>query len=402
MVLDQRFAAFFSDRIKAGRALHGKEEASLFFLLFLNIKAGHLKASTGKRDFALTYFVFAREGRRWIMGVFLRTKKIVRKFLEPKISELQEDKEVRVFINYGKMKDRPDFVARQSLSYPLEDIYLVGVLRDQKLFHHLSNLRVKNYIFAITVAVVLMGLGTLGISYYLFREIQLAQMKSDFVSNVTHELKTPLTSIRMFVETILMGRVKDRQEELECLQIIEKETKRLTQLIEKILEFSSLENKIKQFQFTRCHLDQIIEESIQLFKKQIGNLPCHIEWNTIQKVQAVRGDRESLKEVLLNLFANAFKYCEEVPHIKVNLKESKKYVIVEVIDNGIGIPKKQWKRIFQKFYRVHNLLTSSKEGTGLGLAICKSIIQVHKGKILVQSKLGEGSKFSILLPKQKG
>lgn len=361
-------------------------------------RLGHLKASSPQRQGILFYYVLPHPEGSFILGAFIRGPYFLNTYVQSKIDTLGEDKEVQITVKETR-EAKDSLLVEQPLFYPFEQILLQASLRDRHLFRHLSSVRVKNYFFAIVMAIITIGVGAVGILVFVFRQMQTAQLKSDFVSNVTHELKTPLTSIRMFVETILMGRVKDRKEELECLTIISKETERLSRLIEKVLDFSPIENKIKGFHFKNSSFEKVLQESIDLFKQQMGESPCIFRLNTIQNLHTIRIDREAIKEVLLNLFSNAVKYCEKPPQITISLKESKKYIIIEVLDNGIGIPPKHIKKIFQKFYRINNYLTSSKEGTGLGLAICKSIIRAHRGKILAESK-GEGSKFIVFLPKK--
>ncbi|RME02841.1 MAG: sensor histidine kinase [Planctomycetota bacterium] len=340
------------------------------------------------------YFLLYFPQKKIVLGAFLKEKP----FLLSTLQQLQTQQESGVEILLRQQPLPPSLVSLP-LPPPLENHYLCA-LPNPTNSSSLADLQTKNYIFIVITAALTMLLGVLGIVFFAYRQIRNAQLKSDFVSNVTHELKTPLTSIRMFVETILMERVKDRQEEKECLEIINKETERLSRLIEKILDFSALENQIKRFHFVPCQIEELVQNSIEIFKKQIPPDSCSIQLHVLQNIQPIELDKESIHEVLLNLLSNAYKYSENQAKIDVFLKESKHYVIIEVVDNGIGILKKHLKKIFHKFYRIQNLFTTHKEGTGLGLAICRGIIQVHRGKITVESQPGKGSKFSIFLPKK--
>lgn len=231
------------------------------------------------------------------------------------------------------------------------------------------------------------------------RGIRLAQLQSDFVSTVSHELRTPLTSIAMFVEMLQMGRYDSDEEKKEYLAILQRETDRLKRLIERVLNFTKLEKGTKRFEFKLENLAEVVVEAIQIFREQNRGTNYELDLTVLQNLSPVLIDRDSMGEVILNLLSNALKYSPEVKKIRVNIRERRREILLEVEDQGIGISRRDRARIFQKFYRADNSLSREVEGTGIGLAICKSIAMAHRGDLTVASRPGKGSRFTLVLPK---
>lgn len=224
----------------------------------------------------------------------------------------------------------------------------------------------------------------------------LENMRSEFVANVSHELKTPLTSIKGFAETL--KDVEDENVRKKFLDIINIEAERLTRLINDILILSELENKEYALNFDRLNVLEILEE-IQYIMKPLAeskNIEIYFESNCYDVY--VYGDRDKFKQMLINLLDNAIKYTNEGGKVKIKLEKNNNQVVISVIDNGIGIPKEHLPRLFERFYRVDKARSRSLGGTGLGLAIVKHVVNLMKGKIDVESKVGEGTTFKITLP----
>jgi signal transduction histidine kinase len=254
------------------------------------------------------------------------------------------------------------------------------------------------YFWLIIVFLLVAGVGMVATFRYVAREIQTVSLKSDFVSNVTHELKTPLTSIRMFIETLQLGRVKDEAERRECLDIIASESERLSRLIDRVLDFSKMEHGNKVFTFENNDVEKIVRTTIDLFRSQMAEGGGVIRLFIAKSIPRVRCDRDAVREILLNLLSNAIKYSSGNRLVIVRVYATKKTAVIEVTDNGIGIPKTDLKKIFEKFYRVDEKLTRQVEGSGLGLTISQFIAQAHGGEIKVESERGRGSRFSLVLP----
>ncbi|MHC4828957.1 MAG: sensor histidine kinase [Planctomycetota bacterium] len=272
-------------------------------------------------------------------------------------------------------------------------------------------------VWAIALAALGLAIGAIVMTLAIRKEMLEAQLKSGFVTTVTHELKTPLTSIGMFAEMLLMGRVEDEAEEKECLEIIVKETGRLSRLIDRVLTFSKIEANKKRFELRLTDLRRLCEETIELFQRQMrgGNQEFTVELNLIHDLDEVLCDRPAIEEVLLNLLHNAYKYGGrglaasrtshdpegEPPPTRIQMAITKRrgWVEVSVRDWGIGVGRRDRRRIFGKFYRANDVLTRDVEGSGIGLTLARSIARAHRGDITVRSKLGHGSTFSLWLPR---
>jgi len=230
------------------------------------------------------------------------------------------------------------------------------------------------------------------------RESRVARLQTDFVNKVSHDLRTPLTSIRMFVETLQMGRLDDPERKAEALEIISEETSRLSALINRLLDWARMESGKKVYEFERQPVEPIIEAALAAFEPQLLNQPVEIVREVAPDLPPVMADREAITEALLNLLNNAHKYTGPVKRITVGAGRAGPTVLVTVSDNGPGIPEPDQKRIFDKFYRARDPLDRTIEGSGLGLAMVKHIVNAHGGRVAVASQVGHGATFTITLP----
>ncbi|HLS23255.1 MAG TPA: ATP-binding protein [Pseudogracilibacillus sp.] len=228
---------------------------------------------------------------------------------------------------------------------------------------------------------------------------QLEVMRKDFVANVSHELKTPITSIRGFAETLLDGAHKDEDAREHFLQIIFKESKRIQLLIDDLLILSKIEKDEPKLTIETFYVAQLMEELLPLFTQRAeqGAITLHM---SIDETAQLEADKDKVKQILLNVFMNAINYTPAGGKVYITVKENADDVLLEIEDTGIGIEKEALPRIFERFYRVDKDRSRETGGTGLGLAIVKHIVEAHRGKIDVKSEIGEGSIFSIYLPKQ--
>ncbi|PYX86283.1 MAG: sensor histidine kinase [Acidobacteria bacterium] len=231
------------------------------------------------------------------------------------------------------------------------------------------------------------------------KEMALARLKSDFVSNVSHELRTPLSLIRLYAETLELGRLTSPEKYHEYYQIIRKESERLTALINNILDFSRIEAGRKEYEFRETDLKELVCNTLETYRYQIEQHGFTFEEN-IEPVPPLSVDREAMARSLVNLVNNALKYSQDQKYIGVNLYRANGAVKLEVIDHGIGIPAQEQGKIFEKFYRVGDPLVHNTKGSGLGLSLVRHIVQAHGGEVAVDSVPGRGSKFTIVLPVQ--
>jgi two-component system phosphate regulon sensor histidine kinase PhoR len=258
----------------------------------------------------------------------------------------------------------------------------------------------RDYVFVglILALVTTTVAGTAATLAVLYREAEVARLQTDFVNKVSHDLRTPLTSIRMFVETLQLGRIQDPARQSEALEIIADETARLSGLINRLLDWARMESGRRSYQLRRQRVDAIVDAAIQAFEPQrlAGNVEVT---RTVEAgLPEIWGDAQALTEALLNLLNNAHKYTGPEKKIAVVARKQGGAVLLTVQDNGPGIARREQKRIFDKFYRGADPLSREIEGTGLGLAMVKHIVGGHAGKVSVESELGKGAAFTIALP----
>ena len=259
--------------------------------------------------------------------------------------------------------------------------------------------RERQLYLAIFVAIIaVMFTGTLFLVRTVAHETEISRMKSEFVSNVTHELKTPLSLIRMFGETLESGIVKDEDKRQEFYSIITKESERLTHLINNVLDFSRLDSGRKEYDFEESDLVALIRHSLEAYKFHIRDRGFKIESKMPAEPVMVPVDKDAISQAFLNLLSNAVKYAEERKYIGVEISRDMHSVRISVSDHGIGISKGELKKIFDKFYRVPRPQVEHTRGSCLGLPLTQHIIEAHGGSIEVESEPGKGSRFTLRLP----
>jgi two-component system phosphate regulon sensor histidine kinase PhoR len=228
--------------------------------------------------------------------------------------------------------------------------------------------------------------------------MDLVRMKSDFVSNVSHELRTPLALIRMFGETLEMGRVKNEEKKHEYYATIVAETERLTRLVNNILNFSRMEAGRKEYHFAPTELNDVVTDVLKTYGFHLQGEGFTPEVMLEEDLPPLRGDAESISEAVINLIDNAVKYSGESKYLRIatGMLDGSLFIVVE--DHGIGIAREHQEKIFETFYRVSTGLVHTVRGTGLGLTLVKHIMEAHGGKVTVESVPGKGSRFSLLFP----
>lgn len=293
----------------------------------------------------------------------------------------------------------PRELASHTLPSPLQDFRLVAVPEGDDPVAADSTRNRTVYAILLGVFYLTLAGGVVYTGRTLYREARLSRLKTDFVSLVSHELRTPLTSIRMFIDTLAMGRVKNHDDEQKILKMLSQETERLSALIESVLDWARIEGGRKQYDKKPTRAQEIVDAAVSAFKVQrlYENVPLSIAVKP--DLPAIDADLHALSGAVLNLLQNAYKYTGQDRKIMLEAGPDKRGVFITVADNGIGIARGDLKKIFDRFYRVDNLLTRQTEGSGLGLSIAQRIVHAHGGKITVSSEPGKGSTFTLHLPK---
>ena len=255
--------------------------------------------------------------------------------------------------------------------------------------------------FYFLALVLVLGITLFG-AYLLWRDVRrevgMADLRSQFVSSVSHELKTPLTAIRMFAETLRLGRSKDTATQMEYLDTIVNESERLTRLLNNVLDFSKIERGERIYHPAPASLAEIVRAAARAMEYPLKQRGFALEVEVDEGLPEVRVDRDAIEQAVLNLLSNAMKYSGESRTVGLSVRREGDRALIQVTDKGIGIESKDQARIFEKFYRVPTPENQSLPGTGLGLALVEHIAKAHGGSVRVESAPGEGSTFSILLP----
>ena len=263
--------------------------------------------------------------------------------------------------------------------------------------------RFLRYNYIVLGALSVLMVGGIWLTYRnVSREMNLARLKSDFVANVSHELRTPLALIRLYAETLELGRLTAKEKYQEYFRIIREESERLTALINNILDFSRIEAGRKEYEFKETNLADLVRSTLDSYRFQIEQNGFAFEENICSDIPPVTVDREAIARSLLNLVNNALKYSKDQKYIGVSLYQANSRVNLEVRDRGIGIPPNEQEKIFEKFYRCGDPLVHNIKGSGLGLSLVRHIARAHGGEVLVESSPEKGSKFTIALPLDPG
>ncbi|WPX07636.1 sensor histidine kinase [Anaerocellum danielii] len=226
---------------------------------------------------------------------------------------------------------------------------------------------------------------------------KLERIRSDFVANVSHELKTPLTSIKGFVETLKDGAIDDKDIAIKFLNIVEVEVERLVRLINDLLYLSEIENVAMPILEEKVVIEEVMTESIELLKIKAEKKNIQLDVK-VQEGLEMNIYRDWLKQIFINLIDNAIVYNKENGKVWVTVEKSDSIVVIKVKDTGIGIPEREIERVFERFYRVDKGRSRKLGGTGLGLSIVKHIVELYGGKVWVESQEGIGSEFTVTIP----
>jgi len=295
----------------------------------------------------------------------------------------------------------PSSITDEMVIWLLPD-YSIGIQPQGLTISEVAQQRATNNILFLALVDILLIIGAWFFYRNIRREIKLAKIKSDFVSNVSHEIRTPLALISMYAETLCLNRVNDESKRSKYYSIIYKETQRLSAIVNNILNFSRIDNGKRQFTFSLVDMNDLISEVMKNYAYRMETKGFEAQVKLSDDIPLIDGDSEAISEALTNLLDNAIKYSKEIRQIEITSSLYDGQVEITVSDFGIGIPPKEQKHIFEKFYRVtKGSLAHHAKGSGLGLSIVLHIMQAHNGSVSVESEENKGSTFILKFPISK-
>jgi len=257
------------------------------------------------------------------------------------------------------------------------------------------------YFWTILTLVVVLTFGAVLIGRTIAHEMEILKLKSDFVSSVSHEFKTPLTSIRALAERLQGDKAIDPERMKQYFSLISQNADQLTRLVKNLLDFSKIEEGKKEYHFSPTDLAQLVTQQIHDLGKNDLQKGARIKASIPDDIPPLLLDREALSQAFNNLLDNAFKFSPADGEVEVRVRREKENVVIEVADRGIGVPQDELEKIFDKFYQAKNAVKYSAKGTGLGLTLVKHAAEAHGGNVSARSTVGKGSTFSLILPVKK-
>jgi len=270
-------------------------------------------------------------------------------------------------------------------------------LRDDDIFNHAASRQTAIYTWTgLLVAVLVLTSGAVA-TQVISRQMKLNRLKNDFIATVTHELKTPLSSMRVLVDTLLDGTYNDPKQATEYLQLISKENVRLSRLIDNFLTFSRMERHKHVFDTAQTDPADIASCAAEALQVKLNKGNCNFTVALGDELPSISVDKDAMVTVLVNLLDNAYKYAGDDKRIELTVFAQDAHVCFSIKDNGIGMGRRDLRKIFDRFYQADSSLSRRVEGTGLGLSIVKYILDAHNGQIIVDSKPGQGSTFTVKL-----
>ena len=306
----------------------------------------------------------------------------------------------RLVAGNGQSQDKPFTTAVLSKQFPgwKVEMYFKG----GEVFEKAAKKQIAIYLWTGALVIMLIVVAGGFATQAVGRQIRLNKMKNDFIATVSHELKTPLASMRVLVDTLLEGNVKDENQTEEYLRMTSKENERLSRMIDNFLTFSRMERNKKAFTIVDCAPAAIAKDAAEAVKTKFTANNCRFTTDIADNLPDIQADHDAMVTVLVNLLDNACKYTGEQKQIALKVFADSGCVCFAVSDNGIGLARRHIRKIFDSFYQVDNSLARKVEGCGLGLSIVKFILDAHKGTISVDSKPGKGSTFTVKIPLSPG
>jgi signal transduction histidine kinase len=353
-------------------------------------------------------FVFSfdaenKNGSAQLSGMFFSSENFVQQVLRHKMAEFESKNFLLAVRQAGT--GRMIFATQNLTNAIFEQEESLWVLPDMKLAIKLAGLSTAQIARSRTQRTLFLMLGidavilaaVILLLRIILRETELARLKSDFVDNVSHDLRTPLGLIRMFAETLEMGRLTSEEKRQEYYRTLSREAARLTRMVNNLLDFSRIEAGRKAPKPKKAALPALIKDALDSYRFHLQQRGFVLVEQLDGEAPPISADAEAVAQAFLNLLDNAVKYSAEEKHITVGLRREGEWAVIEVKDCGLGIEAKHLDKIFGKFYRVETVGHETR-GAGVGLALVQHIMQAHQGSVEVSSTPGKGSSFLLKFP----
>ncbi len=357
---------------------------------------------------AMTVMLYDQQGELYNAIIVLQTRYWVEQALGRNIQELAQEN-MRLAITQTQPADLSPRVIYATAAFDFEKDYVenplwilphtsLAIQAEGESYAALIRRRSQTNLYVLLSSLLIMIIGTVVVIRNIRNMMKIAQLKSDFVRNVSHEIRTPLSLIRMYSETLMLGRLPSTEKKQQYYEVIHAESGRLTYLVNNILDFSKIEANRKTYELELMDLNQLVEEIyadyLHTFKQQAVKNEIALTTEELP----IMVDPQAFNEALSNLIENAIKYSDEDKYIMLKTRASKRFAFLEITDHGIGIPKSEQAQIFDRFYRIEDALTQETRGTGLGLSLVKHIMEAHDCEVQVHSIVNEGSTFTLKFP----
>lgn len=366
----------------------------------------HIHKWVGNEYRLVTHFTVLYRGRNYTICLIYDTDEIVNVMFADLLDNIGADRVANVVDDHnriifgGPIDETGQFIVARRFPSTLYRWRLQLAPTSETLFSSRAQAQAKRLsqivLIPLAVGVILLGLIVLYLS--VVRERRVSRLKSDFIANVSHELKTPLSLIRMFGELLLLGKVKDEEKSKRYHEIILRETERLTSLIDNVLNLAKIERGKGEYHFQKADIRIAVERGVDVFWHTLENSDIELRKRIEDNLPEVLIDEHAITLAVVNLVDNAVKYAIGTPYIGVDLFQEKGMIGLDVYDAGIGIPEGHISRIFERFYRVPSDDTRGQRGSGIGLSLVEHIVKKHNGILKVQSRPHVETRFSIRFP----
>lgn len=363
-----------------------------------------IEAQNSSQDSSLINLIFVIETslkEKYFALIQIDANKFVQQILAPKLQEIGGKNlllgikhEQSIIYSTGNSLYEKKYRTKAMWILPAYNLVIAPA---GKTIEELASEKVETNLLIILAVSIILLLTAFLLFRLIKKELEVAKMRSDFVSNVSHELRTPLALISMFAETLEMGRIPNDEKKKEYYSVISREAHRLSAIVNNILNFAKMEAGKRKFNFTELSMRKLISEILNNYSYHFAQKGFKVVSNIENDDLSIRGDSEALSEAIINLIDNSIKYSGNKKQIDISAFKKEDEIYLTIKDYGIGIPSAEQKKVFEKFYRSGSRLVHNTKGTGIGLSIVKQIIEAHDGNITLESEIEKGSAFTIKL-----